>query len=74
MAGLNTPNDFRVAPGGPVFGEVWRKFFAAVGRKFAAGSNVATVTTADASDLATAIALANALKTKVNELIAAQKA
>ncbi len=33
-----------------------------------------TVTTADATDLATAEALANALKTKVNAIIAALKA
>lgn len=74
MAGLNVPNDFRVEPGGPFFGEVWRKFFAAIARKVSAGSAIATVTTADASDPTTTQALVNELKAKVNALIAAQKA
>lgn len=74
MAGLNIPNDFRVEPGGPFFGEVWRKFFVAIARKFAAGAAVPTVTMANASDPATTQALVNELKAKVNLLIAAQKA
>ena len=37
-------------------------------------ANVATVGTADASDLDTAIALSNALKARLNELITALKA
>lgn len=40
----------------------------------AAVANVATVATADASDLPTAIALTNALKTRLNQLITALKA
>lgn len=74
MAGINVPNDFRVGPGGPFFGEVWRKFFAAIARKFTAGAAVTTVTTANASDPATTQALVNELKAKVNQLIAAQNA
>lgn len=37
-------------------------------------ASVATVATADASDLATAVALANALKSRLNALITALKA
>lgn len=74
MAGLGMPNDTRVAPGAPNFGEVWIKFFAAIARKFSAGAAVDEVTTADASDPTTTQALVNELKATVNELIAAQKA
>lgn len=37
-------------------------------------ANVANVTTADATDLPTAVALANANKAKINELLAALQA
>lgn len=40
----------------------------------AAVASVATVATADATDLATAVALANALKSRLNTLITALKA
>ena len=40
----------------------------------AAIASVATVATADATDLATAVALANALKSRLNALITALKA
>jgi len=73
MAGLQMPGDPRVNAGAPSFSNVWIQFFAGIARKFTAGAAVETVTTADASDLSTAIALANDLKATVNELVAAQK-
>lgn len=74
MAGLSMPNDTRVSPDGPYFGNVWVQFFAAISRKLTAGSNVTAVVTADASDPATTQALVNELKAKVNLLIEAQQA
>lgn len=74
MAGLSLPNDTRVGPDGTFFGATWIQFFAGVWRKLNTGSQVATVATADATDLASAIALANSLKAQLNALIAAQQA
>jgi hypothetical protein len=74
MAGLPLPNDNRVGPGLPFFGEVWAKFFAAISRKFNAGAAISVVSTADAIDPTTTQALVNELKAKVNAMIEAQKA
>lgn len=74
MAGLSMPNDTRVSPDGPYFGNVWVQMFAAIARKFNAGAAVSVVSTTDASDPATTQALVNELKAKVNSLIEAQQA
>lgn len=68
------PQDQRISEGNAsTFTRPWQNFFAAVSRKLLGAGQVTAVTTADASDLATAIALANALKAQVNALIAAGK-
>lgn len=74
MAGLGFPNDTRIAPGAPSFGDVWIKLFGAIVRKLNAGAAVTTVTTADAVDATTTQDLVNELKAKVNELSAAMNA
>lgn len=53
---------------------VYLKTFSNLSDSFVQAANVAAVVTADAADLATAIALANALKTTLNAEIAALKA
>ena len=71
--GINIPEDTRAVESGGAFNRVWVHFFGAVARKLNNSSQVALVTTANASDLASAIALANNLKTQLNALITAQQ-
>lgn len=51
----------------------WFTFWSLVGKRLSGFAGVATVTTADATDLASVIALANALKAKQNEILNSQK-
>jgi precorrin-2 methylase len=53
---------------------IWQRHFGDVRRKLNAGADVATITTADATDLASAITLLNVLKARVNAIIAALNA
>lgn len=72
--GIKVPDDTRaVDPQTGAFNRVWVHFFGGVARKLNNSSQVAVVATANASDLATAIALANSLKAQLNALITAQQ-
>lgn len=74
MPNLAFPQDTSLGPGQGRMGPVWVKFHGQTARKFNAASAVATVTTPDATDLASVITLVNALKVTVNALISAMNA
>jgi hypothetical protein len=51
----------------------WFTFFSQIGKRLSAFGNVATVTTADATNAAETQALVNELKAKVNAIIQSQQ-
>lgn len=67
MPALSFPNDARIAP-------TWAKFHGQTVRKLNAAGQVALITAPDATDLASVIVLANALKVAVNAVIGAMDA
>lgn len=62
-----------VVDAGGIVSKTWFGFFTQIARKLSAFGSVTTVATADATDLATVIALANALKAKQNEILNSQQ-
>lgn len=73
MSGIQAPNDGHVVEKSGLLTRVWHTFLRSMGKRMNGIALVTEVTTADASDLATAITLVNVLKTKVNEITAASR-
>jgi hypothetical protein len=74
MAGIQAPQDITAVDANKQFNRVWYALFHKFAKKFNLASRVDEVTTADATDLATALVLVNELKDVVNELSAAMRA
>lgn len=73
MADLQSPNAQTPLNNGGVPDRSWFTFFSQIGKRLSAFGNIATVTTADASDAATTQALVNELKAKVNAILETQQ-
>jgi hypothetical protein len=72
MAHHGIPHDTHIIePRSGLLVRAWHYFFEMVGRHLVAAAEVEEITTADATDLATALVLVNELKSKFNELTAA---
>lgn len=69
MPALNYPNNTRDG-----LSEAWAKFHGQTARKLNAAGQVALITAPDATNLASVIVLANALKVAVNAVIGAMDA
>jgi phosphotransacetylase len=69
MAHHGIPHDTHIVdPRSGLATRAWHYFFEMVGRHLVAAAEVEEITTADATDLATALVLVNELKDKFNEL------
>ena len=71
MSGLAAPQDTRAIDKNNLFARVWYTFFHDVSKRINNGSRIPTVSTPDATNLATAITLVNALKASHNDVTAA---
>jgi hypothetical protein len=69
MSHHGIPHDTHIIePRSGLLVRAWHYFFEMVGRHLVAAAEVEEITTADATDLATALVLVNELKDKFNEL------
>lgn len=68
MSNLQIPRGENAVDENGSFKSYWTSLFSTLVKRFNAANQVAQVTSPDASDLATAITLANELKAKLNAL------
>ncbi len=68
MPGISAPQDTQAIDRNSLFSRVWYRFFHDVAKRINSWSKVTAVTTVDAIDPATTMALVNELKATVNNI------